>query len=167
MGLLVVLYVVLIGVTGAALVFRPQFQKVTFPEFFKVSRDGKPDASASKIIQELLDGYPGYQLSGIDYPTYRRETYLSYLTKGNELRTVFSHPVTGQIIGELPKTSWITRLQDLHFDLLSGRMGRTVNGVGAFALVAMFLTGAVVWWPGIDRWRQSLTVNVRAGWKWN
>src|SRR5262249_39846058 len=81
------------------------------------------------------------------------------------LRTVFSHPVTGKIIGELPKNSWITILQDLHFDLLSGSTGRTVNGIGAFALVAMFLTGAVVWWPGIDRWRQSLLVNLRAGWK--
>ena len=43
--------------------------------------------------------------------------------------------------------------------------GRTINGIGAFALVAMFLTGAVVWWPGIDRWRQSMMVNVRSGWK--
>lgn len=165
MGLLVALYVILIGVTGAALVFRPQFQKVTFPEFFSVARDGQPDASASKIIDTLLDRYPGYALAGIDYPTHRRETYLAYLTKGNDLRTVFSHPVSGEIIGELPKTSWITRMQDLHFDLLGGRTGRTVNGIAAFALIAMFVTGAVVWWPGLDRWRQSMMVNFRAGWK--
>src|SRR5678815_4737879 len=103
LGLVVVLYVLLIGVTGAALVFRPQFQKATFPEFFAVAREGQPDAPASTIIQQLLDHYPGYKLSGIDYPTHRRETYLAYLSKGDELRTVFSHPVTGEIIGELPK----------------------------------------------------------------
>lgn len=165
LGLVVVLYVVLIGGTGATLVFRPQFQKATFPEFFKIPREGQPDAPASVIIRELLDRYPDYSLAGIDYPTHRRETYLAYLSKGDDLRTVFSHPVTGKIIGELPKTSWITRLQDLHFDLLGGSTGRTVNGIGAFALIGMFLTGAVVWWPGIDRWRQSMAVNFEAGWK--
>lgn len=158
-------YVVFIGLTGAALVFRPEMQKATFPEFFNIARNGEPDANPSFIIRELQERYPGYQLLGIDYPTYRRGTYLSYLTKGDDLRTVFSHPASGRIMGELPTTSWITTLQDLHFDLLGGSRGRMVNGIGALLVVLMFATGAVVWWPGIDRWRQSLWVNVRGGWK--
>lgn len=166
LGLIVALYVVVVGATGAALVFRPQMQKATFPEFFQVPREpGQPDAPADTLIRKVLEHYPGYRLSGIDYPTHRRETYLWYLANESGFRTIFSHPVTGEVIGELPRTSWISWLQDLHFDLLGGRTGRTINGIGAFALIGMFLTGAVVWWPGIDRWRQSLTVNFRAGWK--
>jgi uncharacterized iron-regulated membrane protein len=164
-GLTVALYVVLIGSTGAALVFRPEMQKVTFPEFSEIARHGEPDVDSSTIIRELQTQFPGYRLLGIDYPTYRRGTYLSYLIKGAELRTVFSHPVSGKIIGELPKTSWITRLQDLHFDLLGGSTGRTINGVGAFVLIVMFSTGLVIWWPGIERWRQAMVVNFRKGWK--
>jgi uncharacterized iron-regulated membrane protein len=165
LGVMVALYVAFIGLTGAALVFRPEMQKATFPQFFNVARKGEPDAQASFIIRELQNRYPGYQLLGIDYPTYRRGTYLSYLTKGSELRTVFSHPVSGLIMGEFPPSSWITVLQDLHFDLLGGETGRAVNGTAAFLLILMFATGLVVWWPGIDRWRQSLWVNPKAGWK--
>jgi uncharacterized iron-regulated membrane protein len=36
----------------------------------------------------------------------------------------------------------------------------------ASALVTLLcVTGAVVWWPGINRWRRSLTVHPRRGWQ--
>ena len=126
-GLTVAAYVALIGLTGSALVFRPEMQKATFPEFFEIARRGESDADYPAIIDALQKRYPDGRLLGIDYPTYRRGTYLSYLFEGSELRTVFSNPVSGQVIGELPKTSWITRLQDLHFDLLGGSTGRTTT----------------------------------------
>lgn len=47
---------------------------------------------------------------------------------------------------------------DLHDNLLSGPAGRTINGVAAILVLALLLTGAVVWWPGKRRWRKSLTV---------
>jgi uncharacterized iron-regulated membrane protein len=165
MGIAVALYVCLIGITGAALVFRPEMQKATFPGYFVVDRLGEADAPADDIIRRLQSAYPGAQLAGIDYPTARRGTYLSYLTRGSQLLTVFSNPITGQIVGELPTRSWITWLQDLHFDLLAGHTGRIVNGVAAISLVLMFATGLVVWWPGVDRWRKSLAVDFRKNWK--
>jgi uncharacterized iron-regulated membrane protein len=73
-------------------------------------------------------------------------------------------PRPGEVVGELPKTSWITRLQDLHFDLLGGRTGRTVNGVAAFALIVMFGTGLVIWWPGLSRWTRALVVDFSKPW---
>jgi uncharacterized iron-regulated membrane protein len=56
-------------------------------------------------------------------------------------------------------------LQDLHFNLLSGRTGRVVNGVGAIFLFALCVTGIVIWWPGRARWKKALTINPKAGWK--
>lgn len=164
-GVTVALYVVLVGVTGAALVFRPEYQAATFPEFFAIETGGQPDAPPARIIANLRERYRGYELLGIDYPTARRDSYLSYLTKGEDLVAAFSHPASGAVIGEMPKSSWIVTLQNLHFDLLARSTGRTVNGIGALSLMVMFLTGAVVWWPGIDRWRQSLKVDFRNGWK--
>ncbi len=164
-GITVAAYVLLIGVTGAALVFRPEMQKLTFPEFFAPVVTTSTYAPAGAIIGDFERAYPGYKLLGIDYPTHRRETFLAYLTKGEDLRTVFSNPQTGEVIGELPKTSWITRLQDLHFDLLGGSKGRTINGVGAGVITVLFLTGLVVWWPGIERWAKSLRVSFSSGWK--
>ena len=46
----------------------------------------------------------------------------------------------------------------LHENLLFGKTGRLVNGIGALFLTLVCLTGAVIWWPGIKNWRRSPTV---------
>jgi PepSY-associated TM region len=51
---------------------------------------------------------------------------------------------------------------DLHENLLFGMNGRSVNGIGAICVIVLCLTGAVIWWPGINNWRRALTVNWRA-----
>jgi uncharacterized iron-regulated membrane protein len=53
-------------------------------------------------------------------------------------------------------------LVDFHTNLLAGEVGRSVNGIGAMCLTLLCLTGAVIWWPGIDNWRRSLTLNWRS-----
>lgn len=164
-GLTLVLYVCVVGFTGAALVFRPEMQKAIFTKYFEIVRPaGAPDVRPSVLIANLKSAYPLHQLSGIDYPTARRGTYLSYLIKGNAFVSAFSDPVTGDVIGELPKTSWITHLQDLHFDLFGGPRGRTVNGIGALSLIVMFATGLVIWWPGIVRWTRALRIDTSKPW---
>lgn len=58
-----------------------------------------------------------------------------------------------------PAMQWIVKL---HTTLLAGAPGRFVNGVGAASLTLLCLTGAVIWWPGIQHWRRSLTVSWEA-----
>lgn len=53
-------------------------------------------------------------------------------------------------------------LVDLHDNLLFGMTGRSVIGIGAVCLTVLCLTGAILWWPGITRWRRSLSVNWRS-----
>lgn len=50
-------------------------------------------------------------------------------------------------------------LVDFHANLLSADTGRVVNGIGAIAVTLLCLTGLVIWWPGIEHWRRSLTMN--------
>lgn len=77
--------------------------------------------------------------------------------------------ITGCLIvyrSELEKTSFLASsvrwIVDLHENLLFGRNGRFVNGIGAICLILLSLSGAVIWWPGINDWRRALTVNWRA-----
>ena len=146
-------YVGVVGVTGAALMFRPQMQAATYPQFFEVERRG-PSAPPGEIVRVFETAYPGAALIGIDYPTARRGTVLAYLTGPEGLITTFAHPETGEILGELPGESWISWLQQLHFNLLSGQTGLLINGVGAIGLALLCLTGPVMWWPGAGgrRW---------------
>jgi len=53
-------------------------------------------------------------------------------------------------------------LVDLHDNLLSGQTGRTVNGIGAFLVTLLGLTGTVIWWPGKKNWRRSIAINPKA-----
>jgi len=56
----------------------------------------------------------------------------------------------------IPTVEWIV---DLHENLLFGEDGRFVNGIGAICVIVLCLTGAIIWWPGINNWRRALTVN--------
>ena len=73
--------------------------------------------------------------------------------------------ISGSIVvwqGELYKIVPIEWLVKAHDQLLAGSTGRLVNGLGGMCLVLLCLTGAVIWWPGIKKWRRSLKVNWQA-----
>lgn len=59
----------------------------------------------------------------------------------------------------------LSKLLDLHDNLLAGPTGRQVNSAGALALLVLAATGTVIWWPGIKTWRRSLTLHRGVGWK--
>jgi uncharacterized iron-regulated membrane protein len=74
---------------------------------------------------------------------------------------VFLMSVSGSLLVFHPDyadTFPVQGLVDFHTNLLAGPAGRIVNGIGAFSLLLLCLTGAVIWWPGIKHWRRSLTV---------
>ncbi len=158
------LYVLLIGLTGSAVVFRQEMQRASYPALFAPDhRATDPIADLRVVLADLETQYPGSDLAGVDWPTYRRDSFLTYLVSNGTFRTVFSHPVSGRVIGELPydRIRW---LQDLHFDLLGGQTGRRLNGLGALALTLMCLSGLALWWPGRSRWKAATRVTRGRGW---
>jgi hypothetical protein len=73
--------------------------------------------------------------------------------------------VTGSIIvhrNELSQFGFIQRLVDFHANLIFGAHGKAVNGAGAICLTVLCFTGAIIWWPGLNHWRRSLTVSWHA-----
>ena len=157
LGLVAGTYVVVISVTGAALVFRIDLQRALHPSLFTAAAG--PLADAVTIMESVSRAYPDQRLSGVDAPTTLRPTYLAYVTTPQQFTTVLVDPVTARILGELPEHSMIRTLQDLHFDLLAGRRGRLVNGVGAGALAVMVLSGIYLWWPGWKSWRRAVVID--------
>lgn len=158
-------YVCLIGLTGAVLVFRPELQASAYPAFFRAPAGPGALAEADAVIDALRTSFPGDRFSGIDYPGARRGSFLTYMTHGGELRTVFSDARTGAVLGELPRDGWIQRVQELHFNLLLGTTGILVNGLAGVALVLLCGTGAVIWWPGLAQWTHGFVVAFGRGWR--
>ena len=141
-GLIAGVYVLVISVTGAALVFRIDLQRAMHPHLF-TPRTAGALADPVTIMESVSRAYPGHNLSGVDAPTTARPTYLAYVTTPGQFATVLIDPVSAEVLGELPENSMVRTLQDLHYDLLAGRTGRTVNGVGAAAVLVMGITGVV------------------------
>jgi uncharacterized iron-regulated membrane protein len=78
---------------------------------------------------------------------------------------IFLMSISGTMIvyrNELSRRFSVEWLVNFHENLLSGSTGRLVNGIGAVCLTLLCLTGAIIWWPGINNWRRSLAVNWRA-----
>ena len=162
LGVLLGLYVVVVCVSGAALVFRIDLQRALDPHLFTPGAAG-PLADPVAVMESVSRAYPQHGLSGVEAPTTRRPVYLAYVTKGVEFRTVLIDPVSAVVLGDLPERAVVRALQDLHYNLLGGRTGRTINGVGALAILVLCATGLVVWWPGRRGWRRALVADFSRG----
>jgi uncharacterized iron-regulated membrane protein len=63
---------------------------------------------------------------------------------------------------EVSRTFSLEWLVRFHSELMLDEIGRIVNGIGGLCVTLLCLTGAVIWWPGMNHWRRSLTVSWRA-----
>jgi uncharacterized iron-regulated membrane protein len=159
------LYVLISSVSGSAIVFRNELYK-------SLGRPVLVTGSGTRLTNDEMKeavrrAYPGYSVSFIwpgKLPNQTTEVWM--IRNGKQKQRLFD-PYTGKDVGEaipysLRTVAW---LADLHTNLLFGKTGRLVNGLGALFLTLISLTGAVIWWPGVRNWRRSLTVQPTSNWK--
>lgn len=163
LGLGIGLYVVLISVSGSAIVFRRELAK-RFSRRTLVVAQSKRRMSLDELQRDVHRNYPAYEVYGI-YESERPDAPDQVVLGDgrNRIARLFD-PYTGADLGgtESVAARALGWLADLHDNLLSGMTGRFVNGIGAFFLTMLSLTGIVIWWPGVKSWRRSLRVNRKA-----
>ena len=165
------LYVLLISVTGSILVYRNELYRAATRDPIAVTALGAPLTDA-QLTGVATREYPGYRVVIISRPPNPNlAVSISLEGVGNRLKNSrknrLFNPYTGADLGDsVPLGVWVvSKLLSLHDDLLGGTTGRKVNGVGALLVVALSLTGIVVWWPGIRTWRRSLGVPRGVRWQ--
>jgi len=165
-GIALGLYILLMSVTGSVLVYRNELYRAATREPIISSGPGAR-LSDEQLTAAAVHLYPGYLVVKIGRARNLDQAVDVGLRRGDEVKTRLFDPRSGRDLGaSVPAGIWlVSKLLDLHDDLLAGPTGRTVNGVGALALLALAGTGLVIWWPGIKTWRRSLTVDRRMGWK--
>ena len=160
------IYIFVISLSGSVLVYRNELYIYFGPQPVLVERVGTL-MSQDALEHAARQAYPGHEVRNVrpgETPNHAVEITLR--GDGDPIRRLFD-PFTGADLGDpLPLGYRITAwLLDLHDNLLGGETGRRVNGIGAVFLFLLSITGAVIWWPGILRWRRSLTIDRRADWK--
>jgi uncharacterized iron-regulated membrane protein len=163
-GLVAGLYALLIGVTGSALVFQPQMRDWLDRDLTRVEGSGTR-VSAERVLASVRAAHPDFPVMSIRMPNDPQGTFRVSASHmgGHEY---YVNPFTAAIIGEgHPKDDFLSWLQQLHFNLLSGKAGRVVNGVGGLMLLFLSLSGLVIWWPGKNNMKRAMSINLQARWK--
>lgn len=159
-GIGIGLYILLISVSGSAIVYRPQL-------IAKFARHEQPVAikgaklSDADLRQRAQLAYPGYHVSDL-YASRRPDRPTTVILKrGSGNITRLFDPYTAADLGDpsSPIESFVEWLVDFHDNLLSGLTGRLWNGIFSILVTLTSLTGLILWWPGIRSWRRSTLIN--------
>ena len=160
------LYVVLISVSGSAIVFRNELYKYwgDQPHLVQVQPTRLSQDDLRNIARQH---YPGYVITFFWQAKRPDQATEIWLEKGGSKHQRLFNPYTGEDLGRSVPVgiSVLAWFSSLHTDLLAGPKGRIVNGVGSMFLTLLCLTGAIIWWPGVSKWKRSLIIDPKSNWK--
>jgi uncharacterized iron-regulated membrane protein len=165
-GLALGLYVLMISLTGAALVYRVELERYFEPRRPAFEPD-RPRLSTEQLTEAALRLYPGWEVTRVGTRVTRRNPVVEvWVTRGEERKERVFNPYTGEDLGDaIPRNvRLLNGMAELHFDLLLGEAGEVINAVASGIFTLLVLSGMVVWWPGTRSWRRSL--GVRRGLSW-
>ena len=165
-GIALGLYIFMISVTGSVLVYWNELYRAVTPEPI-ISNGSGPRLTDDQLASAARLLYPGYRVVKISRTRNLDQAVDVSLRRDDKIRRRLFDPRSGSDLGDpVPASFWlVSKMLDLHDNLLAGPTGRKVNGLGALALLAVAVTGMVIWWPGSKTWRRSLTLKRGVGWK--
>jgi uncharacterized iron-regulated membrane protein len=167
-GIIVTLYLIVIGVTGSVLVFRPEIARLCGLKPWQRTLASAPVADIATVVKNLKAAYPDGRIVSVDAPGPEEATFVGLVAVRRGRVKVACDPTGGRVLGEFPQDrTWLDILLELHETLLihPGSRGRMWNGVGAAALLLLNVTGLVIWWPGIRNWKRALKVDFARNWR--
>lgn len=160
-GILGGLLLVIMGLTGSAIVFHQELDRALNPQLMQVIPQGKP-VSIDAILQSAQNHLSkNSRLESIRIPRTPEETYqLGLKAKPDILSEMFIHPYTGEFLGvRHSKKTIISILYAIHHDLFAGTLGLYLVGISGLILIAQSITGLMLW----TGWRK-LASGVRIRW---
>jgi uncharacterized iron-regulated membrane protein len=165
-GIAVGLYILMVSVTGSVLVYANELYRAATPQPI-ISKGSGPRLTDDQLKETATRLYPGYRFERLLRARNLDQAVDVWLRRGDEIKKRLFDPRSGSDLGDSVATGirLVSKLIDLHDNLLAGETGRRVNGIGALALLALAGSGLVIWWPGIKNWRRSLTLHRGLGWK--
>jgi len=173
LGLILGLWLSLIGLTGSLLVFYHELEEQIHPTTFAVAPQPEGEVafrSFDEVYAAIQDGMPeGAQFGSIYYPRTSASSWWGRYTVPDGpqagLWYVFVDPYTAQVLDRWHvkgEEQWFRRefsgfLYDLHYKLLlPGDIGNPLVGIIALLALISVGFGVYLWWPKKGKWSQAL-----------
>lgn len=150
-GLFVVPMVLILSLTGAAYLFKPQVERWEERAWRDLPTENA--ASPDDQVKAALAAFPGSWLHSYRLPHSESDAVLIHvaLASGDggrpDMRDVFVSP-QGKVVGALdPEWRIMQVAHDIHGQLLLGKRGSWIVELAASWAIVMILTGLYLWWP--------------------
>lgn len=147
-GLFVVPMVLVLALTGAVYLFKPQVDRWEERHFRDLPTAGPvlPDDQ----VEAALAAWPGARFHSYRLPQAEGDAALVHLALGDRpgaMRDVFVSP-QGKVVGTLDPARRIMQIaHDIHGQLLMGPRGSWLVELAASWAIVMILSGLYLWWP--------------------
>jgi len=145
-GLFVIPFLLVLSVTGAAYLFKPQLDRWEERAWRGLPTAGAVDADAQ--LAAALADFPGASFHYYRIPEAPGDAAVIHLgLSGGTMRDVAVSP-QGDVIGSADPEARISAwLSKIHGSLLMGRTGGLIVELAASWAIVMILTGLYLWWP--------------------
>lgn len=168
LGLAATLPIVLLSLTGAALVFEPELERWLDPGLWYVQP--RPERVAwQALLDAAKEAHPGQEVIGMQLPL-RPDLACVLLIrpKGaapeDEGTSIFVDPHTGRVLGERGSRSSLMRIIVVLHTSYFLTWGGYIAGAASAILLFLLASGLVLWWPtGKDK---AAGFRVRFGRHW-
>ncbi len=167
-GLLILVFLILAGVSGSVLIFRTRLDALLNPTLFDVGVHGAT-LSPVRLADGLARGHPSWRLTKVPIRVHRGRALVFHVTAAPgkpalSFTQVFVDPHTGAVLGRRRnRPGWSRRhlvegLFQFHQNLLLGTFGRWFMGIVASGWVISNLLGFYLTFPSLPpfwkRWRK-------------
>jgi uncharacterized iron-regulated membrane protein len=158
-------WIVILGLTGSALVYQHSLRRAFEPE--RRIRPRRPALSIEELLSRVHRQRPDLvilDIEGMEYQDSAWELLVRPLdgTKEKHSRWLLVDPGTGEVRGMQTSVSTLMGLlAQLHYNLLSGEIGLRINAFAGGLTIFFAVTGLILWWRGRAKWKNGLRVKLR------
>ncbi len=147
-GLFTIPFMLILAITGAIYLFRPQLDDLMYPNLLFV----QPTDQAVSYAQQFAAvqaAYPDGEIWNVTPPKAGdRSTQFNLTTGDGRELAVFVNPYTGVVLGERDEVNNLQAIAlNLHGSLLIGDFGDRLLEISAGWGIILVITGLYLWWP--------------------
>ena len=147
-GLLSVLFMVLLAVTGSVYLFHDEIEHTAFSYRSVVADPGTPPLSAGALLDRAAEAVPGSEPTSYLEPRDRTASAVATVKGAEGKMRVYLDPYTGRVLDRVRSDrEFAFLLKKIHsLELFGTVANRVIEAVAGFAMV-LVVTGVYLWWP--------------------